>query len=346
MTEHRKGFSDPSHRVEAARRGRRLLGTTPQRQPVATCPREPLLLDVPGWRGTFCGVTGRALIRNHFAAVAANSAALTALLGALPANAGTLAFAPAAGGGFVAAEDFDTFTGQGLASFNREGALDSNTFAIDLKTGDDLGASVDDAFRVDIAEGLWASGTISLDDTGGFQNNSGLYSLDRGGGDRALWIQTGSNVFAPTGSLYVRVPNSTDQTLDNLTVAFEFLQPGKSSTFEVDVHYAVATTTSTFGLDPATDVGAYTQITSIADLRDEADFLARDVSAILSGASVSAAESLFLRFTYTTNAPFSLEPIGIDNLTVTSGMAIPEPIAGLAGLGGLALIAARRQRIG
>ncbi|QDV43981.1 hypothetical protein Enr13x_38420 [Stieleria neptunia] len=108
--------------------------------------------------------------------------------------------------------DFQDYTGAGLASGGGGGALDSNDW--ELVIGDDNG-SLQTSFGDTVGVGVFGRGMSS-----GGVSDSGYYSFETGGGNRALGIQLGDAGFS-FGIPSLRIRNQTGQVVDALTVRYD-----------------------------------------------------------------------------------------------------------------------------
>ncbi|WP_294091128.1 Calx-beta domain-containing protein [Sphingomonas sp.] len=205
-------------------------------------------------------------------------------------------------------ENFNAFRGSGFAAEPAAGQLDSDFYAITTGgasfTFGGTGAS-GQPFGQGVATGAVTSG--------------GLYALDRGSGDYALWVQPTGTIYEP-GSITLRITNTTGVAVSNFTLNYDLLVRN-DQTRNQPLSSAFSTNNSSF-----------TTISGSAVSTDSAASGATVVStpfalSFTTPAPIAAGGFVFVRFTAgISSGSGSRDEFGYDNITLdaNTGTAVPQ----------------------
>lgn len=200
-------------------------------------------------------------------------------------------------------ENFNDFTGAGFAPVPTAGQFDSDDYIVAGLSDGSLMFG-DAGTTGDFARG-------PTDGTG--ETTGGVYALDRGFGDMAVWFQpSGSDL--TLGEFTVRITNAGADS-DSFSVAFDLLvlnDQARANSFNV----TVSTDNVTYGSVPALDYTS-TEAADASGVQEITRF-----SYFTLGSVVANGSSFFVRFTTDdVSGSGSRDEFGIDNLVVRTAEA-------------------------
>ena len=206
------------------------------------------------------------------------------------------------------------------------GDLDSNDFRVTgLSDGDTtFGGTFSGG---DFGRGMSTAGV----------NTGGLYAFDVGGGNTALGVQPAGSDFTP-GNFDLQYVNNSGQTLTGFNTSYNiYINNDQGRANSLNFSYSV-------------DDMNYTAVSSLdytsPEAADANGFTLVNRSTSISGISVAAGQTLFLRFSSDdVSGGGSRDEFALDNITL---QAVPEPtsmaLLGIVGLGGIVGHRIRKRR--
>ncbi len=197
-------------------------------------------------------------------------------------------------------DDLAAYTGGGLTTSPGAGQLCSDSWAI-------FGMSEG---SVDFG-GSGTSGDFARGTTNGGVTTGGLYSLNRPGGDHAIWIQPGGSDFdGGAARMVFRSQNNSGATMNGVFVSFEYLYLNND------------TRASNIGLSYSTDGVNFTAIPCGGLVTPEAaDALGIQSVAVgvsLGDVVLDEGDYLYLQWTHTSSGTGARDEFGWDNITVSA----------------------------
>lgn len=228
-------------------------------------------------------------------------------------------------------ETFAGFAGAGFSPTPAIGQLDSDSWAITGVTGGPL------SFGGTTPDTRFARGASNLS---GSVDTGGIYAFEPVSGNRAFGIQPDGDVFGSTGTITMRILNTTGTTLTNANLSYDLFAQNN------------APGTSSFNFSYSDDGNTYNSVsslnyTSIAG-SDALTWVLNPRATALTGLNWNNNDFLFLQWTLTRLGETPRDEFALDNIRVFNVTAVPEPtsllLVGLAGVGG-AFVARRRRAV-
>ncbi|MDX1939225.1 MAG: hypothetical protein SFU99_01660, partial [Saprospiraceae bacterium] len=206
--------------------------------------------------------------------------------------------------------DFTGFTGAGFSPLPSAGQLCSNNWEVTGFSDGDLN------FGGTANTGDLARGTT--DGTG--ETTGGIYALEYGMGNTALWIQPSSADFT-SGSITLKVCNNSGAPIQNIGVGFDFLflnDQNQGSSF--DLGYSLMYSMNGADYNPLIENGT-------SGPMDALGLQIAPQGACINGANLADGECIYLRWdSDDTDGSGSRDEFGLDNIRVCPAPALVTDI--------------------